>query len=481
VILHFFPVQYFFRLSIGRGEFPFWNPYTFSGVPAFPNLQQGFSYPVHWALLWMPPIQGVNWLIGLHVILAGIGAAWCAGRLGAGKEGQFLCGAAYALGSAMTSRLFAGHLAFIETNAWLPIATGLAVRALERRVVIYLTLAIAIVILAGQSEIFLFCAWWLPIFAAFGVRQRHPAHVFSALLVVGVALGLGLGLTAFQVLPFGELVSVSFRQKGLSWDFATGWSLPPWQVLEILNPLLFGDPLSGYWPDEAHHWHEQLIYIGVVPLLAATMVRGRWRWVLLGLAAVAVVLAFGRYGRWYAWVVAVLPGYGSFRVPSKHLTLAALALALAAGLGVQRLTGRHVAALAIAGAVCLLAAGLTAEFWLPWWVLALGENDKLAQPGVRQSAEELARSGLMTSSAVLALVAAGALLRPPWSIRAQLMIATLELAIMLQPFRTNLSDPNSILSQAQPLLGQTRAAWVGGGGAAFANYGPLLRVTLPDG
>ena len=28
VLLHFYPVQFFFRQAIAAGEFPFWNPYT---------------------------------------------------------------------------------------------------------------------------------------------------------------------------------------------------------------------------------------------------------------------------------------------------------------------------------------------------------------------------------------------------------------------------------------------------------------------
>jgi hypothetical protein len=481
VLLQYYPVQYFFRQALSQGDFPFWNPYTFSGVPAFANLNLGFSYPPHWALLWMHPIQGVNWLIGTHVVLAGVAAAWCAGRLGASKEGQFLSGIAYALGSAAVARIWSGAMPFVEVNVWLAVATGLTTRILERRNAVYLAVAVALLILAGQAEIYLFCLWWLPLFAAFSTRRRQPTAVISAVLLVGIALAVGLGLVAFQVLPFRELISVSYRQKGLTWDAATGWSLPPWQLLEVLSPTIFGDPRGSYWPDEGHHWHEQLLYVGIVPLLAAVWPHGRRRWVCLSLAAIALALAFGRYAPWYASVLNVLPGYGSFRGPSKHLTLAALALALAAGLGIHRLRGHRVAATAVGAAMLLFVASLTTEQWLHHWISILGGSDKLIQQSLPTSAAAFMRSGLEGASVILALAAVATLLPAPWSVRSLILLATLELAVTLHPFRINPTDPNGLLAEAQPLRGQTRAAWVGAGGAGLANYGPLINVTQPDG
>jgi hypothetical protein len=124
---------------------------------------------------------------------------------------------------------------------------------------------------------------------------------------------------------------------------------------------------------------------------------------------------------------------------------------------------------------------MTSEHWLTLWVSALGGSDQPTQPSVGSAAASVARSALQSASAVLALAALGALLPYPWSIRSQVALATLDLVLLLQPYRINLADPDIILAEAQPLRGQARAAWVGGNGAMLANYGPLLRVTLPDG
>jgi hypothetical protein len=265
----------------------------------------------------------------------------------------------------------------------------------------------------------------------------------------------------------------------MSWDFLTDASLPPWHLLGTLGPLAFGDPRGTYWPGLWNEWHERLLYVGIVPLVAASRAAGRWRWACWGGAALAVALAFGRYVPWYAWTQA-LPGYPTFRIPSKHLTLAALALALAAGLGISRLHGRRVALAALAGAALLSPIGPAAD-WLPAVAVLLGGSEKLALPAVRESAVALAAAGLRPSAIVLLVVAMLALLPASWGRRGLLLLAIVELGVVLQPYRVDPADPQVVVAQAEPLRGHARAAVVGDQSAVLANFGMVLRVTQPGG
>src|SRR5688500_12946972 len=43
----FFPFQSFAARSFADGTIPFWNPYTFAGMPFFADLQNGMYYPGH--------------------------------------------------------------------------------------------------------------------------------------------------------------------------------------------------------------------------------------------------------------------------------------------------------------------------------------------------------------------------------------------------------------------------------------------------
>ena len=290
-----------------------------------------------------------------------------------------------------------------------------------------------------------------------------------AVLRAGLGIGLGIGLAAFQLVPVLHVLRMSNRQVGMDWDFLTGASLPPWHLLELFGPLAFGDPRGGYWPGPGYEWHERLFFVGVVPLLAAGAASGRWRWACWGAAALATALAFGRYVPWYAWAQ-WLPGYPSLRIPSKHLTLAALALALAAGLGLPRLAGPHLAAGALVVAAGLAAIGVLTAGKLPIDLLPLTE-----------AATRLPTVGLWPGIATL-VVAAVILLLPKVRVRRALLVglAAVELVLMLQPFRIGRHDPMAIIAGAGLPGGYSRVGTLDGDVFA-ANYGPVLRVRQPGG
>jgi hypothetical protein len=480
-VLIYYPWEVLWRDALAARQFPFWNPYTFSGVPAFAHPQTAYLYPLHWAFVWMPPIPAMNWGQGVHILLAGLAAAWCAGRLGASKEGQALSGVAYALGSAMTGRLWAGHLNWVEGGAWLPLATGLAIQVRQPRATIFLALVVWMMILAGQPEYLIFASWWLPLWALLSAMKDGWRAAIEGLVRVGIGLALGSGLAAVQLLPTAALYSVSIRQFGMGWDFITGASLPPWHLLEVLTPTVFGDPRGGYWPGPGYEWHERLFYIGIVPLLAAFRAQGRWRWICWGCAALAIALAFGRYVPWYAWVQKVLPGYETFRIPSKHLGLAALALSLAAGLGIQRLSGHRVALGALAIAGVLGAASLTFSRWFPLLATLTGGAGSPPVPSDLSSMAALAAPGFRDAALVLAVLAVTAILPSVWAPRAQLALAVCELTLVLQPFRSPQSDPQGFITQVEALRGQERVVVAGDAGAILGNYGPIARVVQPAG
>jgi hypothetical protein len=477
LLIHY-PWFVLWRDALGAGRLPMWNPYTLGGLPSLPTLQSGFGYPPHWLLTWLPAVRAINWSIGLHVLLAGLGAAWCAGRMGAHPEGRVLAGVTYALGSATVARLWAGHLSFLEANAWLPVATGYALGLRTGRDVVLLAGAVAMLALAGQPEVLIFSLWWLPAWAVAGAVRTGAVRrdlTRAAGALVGVALGVGLGgcLAAWQLLPTLALLAMSNRGQGMSWDFLTGASLPAWHLLGVVAPLAFGDPRGGYWPGPGYEWHERLLYVGLVPLLAATRVPGRWRWVCAGTALLAVALALGRYAPWYAWAQA-LPGYASFRVPSKHLTLAALALCLAAGAGLHRVRGRRMAAAAAGGGLVVAAAGLTLGSWLPPLATLVGGADLLPA--------QLPSVPGTTAAAVALLAVAGATLLPgAWATRTLVALAALDVIIVLGPFRLSPSDPRSIATGLAGVHGYSRLAVAADDAALDGNFGPVVHIAQPSG
>ena len=292
-----YPTLVVWQEAVARGELPWLNPYRLAGSPAFATPQAQILYPPNWLLLWASPGAMLNWSAGLHVVLAGLAAAWCAGQIGAGRAGQLLAGATYALGSASVARLAAGHVPFLAANAWLPLATGCAIRVGRPRSVELLALTVGMLALAGQPEVPILCLWWLPAWSVAAVvlqsgRRLDGLAVARNVLRTVVGVGLGLGLAGVLLIPVAALHSASGRAGGVSWEFQTVASLPPWYLLGLLSPELFGRPDASYWPGESFEWHERLLYVGLIPLVAALRAPGRWRWACWVGVALSVGLAF---------------------------------------------------------------------------------------------------------------------------------------------------------------------------------------------
>jgi hypothetical protein len=218
-----------------------------------------------------------------------------------------------------------------------------------------------------------------------------------------------------------------------------------------------------------------VLYVGLIPLFAALWARGRWAWVCWGLTLLAVALAMGKYVPWYAWTD-VIPGYTSLRIPSKHVVLAALGLALAAAIGLPRTSGRRVAATALLGAAVLGLGSVSVETWLPLARDAIGtaEQGRASSVIAPQVATHLRSLALL-----LAAVGCAALLPGPWATRAVLVLAVVELVTILHPYRLQIGGPEGILREAAALRGQSRGVIVGD--ALVANYGPVLRIVQPGG
>jgi hypothetical protein len=152
----------------------------------------------------------------------------------------------------------------------------------------------------------------------------------SGLLVLAAGVALAVVLAAVQLLPTLELAGLSSRQGGLSLNEVLSFS---WHPLHLTRALL-----PAY---DAPLFSEYVAFLPLTGLALAVVGAWRWRrdpavrpWVIL--IIVALVLALGRFTPVYH-LLGRLPGFDLFRVPARWLAPAALAAALLAGLGWQRL------------------------------------------------------------------------------------------------------------------------------------------------
>jgi hypothetical protein len=301
---------------------------------------------------------------------------------------------------------------------------------------------------------------------------------------------LALGLSAAQALPALEFTRLSVRAAGDGPHNIYPFSLEPWRAVEWIWPGSFGSYTHGernwmHLVPPAHTpktWTPSL-YLGgltLVLVLGSAGLRGgppQRAW-LLAIALVSFLGAVGEFGSpvWWAraipamqpalgahdpgdieptrsdggvsdgdgsfyWLLAaILPGFQSFRYPSKLLTFTSLALAALAGIGWDRWTeGRPARPPAMLLALSLAALALVAAAHDPLVRLLGAEGGRLPSifgPFDPEGAVADVRRALCHGAIVMASVLslAVAVRRPArWVGPVALIVLTADLAVANAP------------------------------------------------
>ena len=339
--LYFYPYWTAAAEALRAGRIPLWNPDIFMGVPLAANSQVGFFYPLNWPLwLLLPAPYAVSASVVIHLVLAGWGSYLAGRRLwGLDRLPAGLAAILFALGGYLTAQV--EHVNQLQGMAWLP--WFLIVLAPHRPVRWRLAgtvLLFGLQLTAGHTQTAFITGvgigvWLLgsQLLTGDGWRSdwRPP---WSTFLVLAGGAVLATLLAAVQLLPTLELAGQSSRAGGLALSEVLSFSWHPLLASRSLLPG-YGEGLFAE-------------YVALLPVTALLLaVIGAWGWraepatrQLLLLLALSLFLALGRFNP-VNWLLARLPGFDLFRVPARWLLWYALAMALLAGLGYQRLVQAH--------------------------------------------------------------------------------------------------------------------------------------------
>ncbi len=346
---------------------PLWNPHEGFGLPLLAQLMHGVLHPVSVAAAFLAPGAGIDLLLVLNVMLAALGAAALARRVGASPAGAVAAGLAYALSGyalGMTSNLT--YLTAAGTAPW-AVAAAQAAGAGRRHAVPAAALAFCALAFAGDPQ------WWV-VAAVLGAALALEAGAGRGLARAFAGIALGLALAAVQLVPTSAFHRETLRAAGLSAADRVQWALSPWRLPELIAPgFFFGRPgeslvapvflrLGG--PSAADMPFVPSAFVGAAVLslaLAGARVSRAAR-ILAGAAMVSLWIALGtRLGAEQA--LRAVPIWGEFRYAEKLLGPFALCVAVLGGLGVDRF-GREPNRrwISLIAAAALAAAALAAAF-----------------------------------------------------------------------------------------------------------------------
>jgi hypothetical protein len=358
-------------------EAPLWANEMGTGQPLLGNAQSApFSL---FTLLTLPltPVRGLPVSAALKLFLSLLLTDALLAALGAGRAGAVFAAVAFSFSAFSISWAYHPHG---MAMAWVPgvLLALVLLRRGERGGLPGLVVCAAGLALCGHPETLAHTA-----LAAAGVTFAlllQPGGLPRPRFLLRLAAGVVLAacLTAPALLPVAAAVGESAR--GYVVTSAPQLMQPPdfaWRDLRLLvEPLAFGNPRDGTWAGATNFNEECSGYAGLLALAlalaAAVVLRGR---ALAVLASGAVALAAALGFRPVLRLLTAIPPFDQ-AMNGRLRLFWVLALAVAAGLGLEPLLARRTrwaAAAAVTAATAALALDRPPGFGLPqeWWIVAL--------------------------------------------------------------------------------------------------------------
>lgn len=367
-VMQFIPWKYLAFESLRAGILPLWNPFNGMGAPLLANYQLAFFYPPNWLGYLFATVGGIAWMawgetlvMALHLSWAAIGMMAFQKKLGVNLTGRLVSGLAFGMCGYLVARV--GFFSIVIASTWLPWMM-LAVTSMANRVknaardnrktikpIMFVSLCTAMLLLSGHAQVtfytlILASAWIILI----SLRRGGVKGFFWVLPLFTASLLIAVTIAAVQLLPTLEYLLDSQRSAHVDYSIAMVYSFWPWRFLTLIFPNFFGSPgMANYW-GYANFW-EDAVYIGILPLVAAVstlaLILSRsnkknrdekyaaavFFWIVI---IIGFLLALGWNTPIFPFLYRHVPTFDMFNGPARFLIWVEFALAVLAGIGVEK-------------------------------------------------------------------------------------------------------------------------------------------------
>ena len=335
--------------ALDRGIYPLWNPYIFSGMPSFASLS---SVPlvniIDTAILYFIRLFTDNDFVRifLNYLLFGMLMFFLLRR--------FKLSTGVSIFAAVVVVFIPQYVAFgvhahntkLLSLILIPLIFYLVDNLLEKRNLLYLaltSLAIGFQLFRAHVQVCFYTYLLIGFYFIFHSIIRYKEDKsFKKILKSGALLIftfiLAFCLSSIIYISVYEYSQFSIRgggtQGGLSYNYATGWSFSPLEMLTFFVPAFVGFGGSTYWGQMGFTDYPLYISIIILYLMGTALLlkRNRYTWFFSFIVLFSLIVSFGKhfpvlYYPMFEW----LPFFNKFRVPSMiHILLDISAVILAA-------------------------------------------------------------------------------------------------------------------------------------------------------
>ena len=245
----YYPGKTMLAVALSKGIIPFWNPYTFVGMPFFADIQIAIFYPFNTILSLfvngdkLSPLV-IQFTIIIHYLLCSVFTFFVGKELKYSNFASVIFAVLFTYSSYMIIHMI--HMPLIEALVWLPLVFLLWLKFMRTGKYWFIwtaAIVMALRVLGGYPQVAFFNYLFILVFVFFKFLSEYLEKDYSNIkkYIFGLIIffGISIGLTAFQLLPANEFVSLSNRAT-IDWEFAKQGSLHPLDFLTFFIPKFFG-------------------------------------------------------------------------------------------------------------------------------------------------------------------------------------------------------------------------------------------------
>ena len=349
IFRYYHPVKFFAAESIQNGHIPFWNPYSYCGLPFLATLQQALFYPLSLLCYLLPFSLGFKYFFIIHFLLGGVFLYLLCRHLKLDGFSSLTSVIIFIFSGYLVSTL--NLLTTLSAVIWVPLIFLFFKIAVEKKSIwfgILVGILLSFQFFSGQPDVlfttililFIFLLYKAIIFLS-NNSEDIPKDYYVLLrmfMVLAISLICLILITAVQSIPFKELINYSTRSSTATFERLTYWSLHPLELIVLVIPSFSRILLAG-----SEKWFGQIwlrnFYVGILPLVLLVLAfrykrKENLRFFAI-LGVIALILTLGKFTPFYNFLFKFVPGFNLVRYPIKFMFLVMFSLAILAGMGMQ--------------------------------------------------------------------------------------------------------------------------------------------------
>ena len=330
------------------GEYPYWMPSIFGGMPTIHSLQNISNYYMPNFILNMLKIFSAPeiWTQLIHLIFAGLGVYVLLRFLKLDFMVAFFGSIMFLLTPYMNVCIVHGHGSQIMTAAYIPwICVGLLNLWNKQNLqnLALLSILIGFQLQRGHIQIAYYTWLMIAIFIIFKITTTKFSRDFYFYLIASLVFGFLMSVSIiWPSYLYSEHSIRAVSDQGSAFTYATNWSFSIKEMITFIIPSFYGFGGNTYWGTIEPAMTDFPNYLGLFTIIFAVYAlkkknKDEFFNYFLMLSFLFLALSLGKNFSLYEYLYRYMPFFNKFRVPMMALMIFQFSIIIVSCYGLQRL------------------------------------------------------------------------------------------------------------------------------------------------